>query len=381
MRWPGDAAVVVSVIHIIKGAFDGQKQLDGSSVPHISNLLDSAANATPYALIQNAGKSHIGSVVLGLGFTMTPEAAQMLITKSPRNRDVLFAYLGGQELNADPAHVPTRWIINFYDWPIERAQSYEECFGIVREKVYPERKNKPGNYSRLWWQYGRRQERLYEAISGFERVLCKTRHSPNCAFEFVPTGFVFQESIVVIATQLDCHFAVLSSNLHEAWAWKYGSTLKEDLRYSPTDCFETFPFPQLYTDLDELGRRYFAHRRQLMLARNEGITKTYNRFRNPLERSEDFSELRRLHVEMDQSVAAAYGWKDLDLGHGFHETKQGARFTISEAARLTVLDRLVKLNHQRYDEEVKAGLHDKIGKKATGRKISRSNACTDDLFT
>ena len=55
---------------------------------------------------------------------------------------------------------------------------------------------------------------------------------------------------------------------------------------------------------------------------------------------------------MDNAVAAAYGWSDLHLGHGFHETKTGARFTISESARREVLARLLKLNHERYAEEV-----------------------------
>ena len=73
---------------------------------------------------------------------------------------------------------------------------------------------------------------------------------------------------------------------------------------------------------------------------------------------------------MDNAVAAAYGWTDLDLGHGFHETKQGVRFTISEPARREVLARLLKLNHERYAEEVKQGLHDKTGggKKSTSKK-------------
>jgi len=103
-----------------------------------------------------------------------------------------------------------------------------------------------------------------------------------------------------------------------------------------------------------------------MRARNEGLTKTYNRFHSPAEASEDIAELRRLHVAMDQAVAAAYGWGDLELGHGFHQTKQGLRYTISEAARRTVLDRLLALNHQRYAEEVMVGLHDKGAKKAKG---------------
>lgn len=378
MRWPGVAAVFVSVVHMVKGDFAGQKELDGDVVENISNVLDSAGgDLLAHVLAMNAGKSHIGSVVLGLGFTMPPDEAEGLLQKSPRNREVLFPYLGGQELNADPAHVPGRWIINFFDWPVERGKTYEDCFEIVSQKVYPERRGKPGNYSKLWWQYGRRQERLYEAITGFKRVLCKTRHSPNCAFEFVPTGFVFQESIVVIATERGCDFALLSSNLHEAWAWKYGSTLKADLRYSPTDCFETFPFPREHSSLERLGENYFAYRSKMMLSRGEGLTKTYNRFHDPGEKSEDIARLRALHVEMDQAVAAAYGWSVLDLSHGFHETKQGVRFTLSESARRTVLDRLLDLNHQRYAEELKAGLHEKKAK-SKKRKASKQSGDLDD---
>jgi hypothetical protein len=99
-----------------------------------------------------------------------------------------------------------------------------------------------------------------------------------------------------------------------------------------------------------------------MLTRQEGLTKTYNRFHDADETDPDIQRLRELHVEMDKAVAAAYGWTDLDLGHDFHETKQGLRFTISEAARREVLGRLLKLNHERYAEEVAKGLHDKKGK-------------------
>lgn len=130
----------------------------------------------------------------------------------------------------------------------------------------------------------------------------------------------------------------------------------------PTDCFETFPFPDLTNDtkwstLEDIGQRYDAHRRAVMLERQEGLTKTYNRFHDPRETSADIAELRRLHVEMDRAVAAAYGWQDLDLAHGFHKTRQGIRFTISESARREVLQRLLKLNHERYAEEVRQGLH------------------------
>ncbi len=101
-----------------------------------------------------------------------------------------------------------------------------------------------------------------------------------------------------------------------------------------------------------------------MLSRQEGLTKTYNRFHDPHETAEDIVQLRTLHKDMDEAVARAYGWDDLDLGHGFHETKQGVRYTISEEARREVLGRLLRLNHERYAEEVAQGLHEKGAKKS-----------------
>jgi hypothetical protein len=84
------------------------------------------------------------------------------------------------------------------------------------------------------------------------------------------------------------------------------------------------------------------------------LTKTYNRFHSPHEVSQDVATLRALHIEMDHAVSAAYGWTDIDLDHGFKETNQGIRFTISEAPRREVLDRLLALNHERYAAEQSA---------------------------
>ena len=66
-----------------------------------------------------------------------------------------------------------------------------------------------------------------------------------------------------------------------------------------------------------------------MLDRQEGLTKTYNRVHDPDEHADDITRLRELHVELDYAVRDAYGWTDLDLEHGFHETKFGTRFTFA----------------------------------------------------
>ncbi|HVU67958.1 MAG TPA: hypothetical protein VHD63_12540 [Ktedonobacteraceae bacterium] len=102
------------------------------------------------------------------------------------------------------------------------------------------------------------------------------------------------------------------------------------------------------------------------------MTDTYNRFHNPGEHAPDILRLRELHREMDEAVERAYGWDDLELRHGFHETKQGLRWTISEEARREVLDRLLLLNHQRHAEEVAAGLVDASGKPLKAKKAGKA---------
>lgn len=139
----------------------------------------------------------------------------------------------------------------------------------------------------------------------------------------------------------------------------------------PTSVLETYLIQRFVNPLADIGPRYWDLRDELRLSQSLALTEIYNRAHNRGEASISIARLRALHVEMDQALAAAYGWSDLDLGHGFHETKQGIRYTISESARRTVLDRLLALNHQRYEEEVKASLHDKKGKKTTGGKRGR----------
>ena len=98
---------------------------------------------------------------------------------------------------------------------------------------------------------------------------------------------------------------------HEVWTRFFSSTLKDDLQYTPSDCFETFPFPEnfeTHPQLEAAGKEYYEFRAALMVRNNEGLTKTYNRFHDPNERSPDIQKLRDLHAAMDRAVLDAYGW-------------------------------------------------------------------------
>ena len=391
--WPGTASLEVAHVWLRKGRWASPFVLDEKPVTGISAFLTEpgAVVGPPHRLAANAGKSFIGSYVLGMGFVLEPEEARRLIEKNPRNRDVLFPYLNGEDLNSRTDQSPSRWVINFFDWPLDRdsapddydgrvAADYPDCLAIVEEKVKPERiVNKFSKNAReRWWQYERGRPELYRIITGMERVLIHPLTSKHHTFVFIGQGIVASHMTVVLPLASWSDYCCLQSELHWKWALEYGNKLENRPQYTPSDCFETFPFPPDTTGLAVIGQTYFDHRRQVMLSRQEGLTKTYNRFHDPDEPASDIQKLRDLHVEMDQAVAAAYGWSDLDLGHGFHETKQGTRFTISESARREVLARLLKLNHERYAEEVAQGLHDKTkGKAAKAPRKSKGKAFSE----
>jgi hypothetical protein len=393
--WPGAATLEVAHLWLRRGKWAGASVLNGQPTSGISSFLTQldSISGYPYRLTANASKSFIGSYVLGMGFVLSPEEAQRLIRNDSRNKDVLFPYLNGDDLNSRPDQSPSRWVINFFDWPIERAMEYPDCFRIVEEKVKPERiRTKEGgtDYAlrkplpQKWWIYADKRPELYRTIAELRRVMVCVLVSKYNSFELIPAGFVYAHKLCVFGIDDFASLALLSSNLHEPWVRKYSSTLETRLNYSPTDCFETFPFPLEMSGLEQIGCQYHRHRKAVMSERKKGLTDTYNLFHDPDESSSDIQNLRDLHVEMDHAVAAVYGWTDLDLGHGFNETKQGVRFTISEAARREVLQRLLELNHERYAEEVKQGLHSKkkATKKAAPKKkpVSKSKKQAATLF-
>lgn len=166
----------------------------------------------------------------------------------------------------------------------------------------------------------------------------------------VPTGQVPSEACVVFASDSYSAQAVLSSSLHQLWAITYGSGMRNDPRYTPSDVFETFPRPDATHALTECGRTLELERRAIMVRRDVGLTKLYNLVNDPdasaLE-DQDVRRMRELHEELDQVVLDAYGWSDIKPDHGFHTFRKMQRWTISATARVELLDRLLEENHRR----------------------------------
>jgi hypothetical protein len=350
VKWPGRANVEVNLVAVGKSP-SYQPTLDGQQVAEISSRLDAEVEAEPLRLAQNVRKSFIGSYVLGMGFTMQPQEAQRLVDQEPHNRDCLFPYLNGEDLNTHPEQQPSRWVINFFDWPLKQAEKYQQLIEIVRRLVKPKRDLVKRKRNRTkWWIYAENRPGLYSTIEPLLRVLVRARVSELHMMHLVPNGWVYSDATVVFAFDDYYHFALLQSNVHEAWVRRNASTMRTDIRYTPTVCFETFAFPQspnesVILDAKRLGEEYHEHRRQTMLTRKLGLTKTYNMFHNPECTDDDIAQLRELHSAMDCAIIACYGWTDLDLSHSFYQNERGqTRYTISPSARRELLRRLLALN-------------------------------------
>jgi hypothetical protein len=423
--WPGAAAVEVSLATIYKGTWSGKRMLDGKEVSFISTYFDDQITAgNPFPLVTNIKKSFIGSYVLGLGFVLEPAEAEKLIARNPRNKDVLFPYLNGEDINSRSDQSPSRWIINFFNWPLDHesasdgyegpvAADYPDCLEIVERLVKPERdKLKKGDssargYAERWWQFGRPCLSLYRSIVSLDRVIVVPLVSKYQSFIFHNKNIVYMHKLAAIALQTSSYYAILNSTLHFLWSWKYSSTLGAGtLNYSPSDIFETFPFPpglepngsgmvpagvdttvftQTVERLETLGFRLEADRREIMLKIDIGLTKLYNLYHDPdlsdaavvkeakcsKENAawavEKIIALRELHKAIDEAVRDAYGWQGIPLQHGFHELEflpenDRIRYTVSNAARKDILRSLLELNHTRHTEEFAAGLVDENGK-------------------
>ena len=363
MKWPGLAAVDVALITITKQNWKGKYVLDGKEVKTITSYLDDAKTiGNPFPLKQNEDKSFQGSNVLGKGFILTYEQALALIEKNPKNNDVIFPYLSGDDLNNNPDQSPSRWVINFFDWTEEKAKEYIDCYKIIEEKVKPERQRWAfdmngneiiGEYAlrkplpEKWWIYADKRPALYNAIAKFENVLVVGRVAKHFSPSFVPRDMVYHEKTIVFSLSNYQSFLVLQTTLYKEWIWSRPTTIGSNgLSYTPSDNFENFPFPQHLTPaqeyrLEQIGERYHEHRRQLMLRMQLGLTKTYNAFhakeiQEQRIKSKDLEGLDKKAVEKQYGKEVWNLWNHLQKTEGvcsFEEAVAG----IIELRRLHVL--------------------------------------------
>jgi hypothetical protein len=378
--------------------------LNQEKVERITSFLTESSNSSidwqPQELIESSGIAFYGVIPNGGGFFVDAEEASGVLKNNPSYNDCFLPFLTGRDLNGNCDFSASRYAINFWDWPLERAKQYELLFDHVVDHVKAYRKTleiKKPKLFKNWWLYEANAKGLYEAI-GFAHHFIKSKKNNSCldhvlviarvsstnAFVFVPAKTVFDSALIAFAIQDYGRFGILQSNIHFSYAWQHGGKMKTDLRYSPKLCFSTFPFPKGNIDLIEsIAKEFYEMRSSYLHKEQIGLTEFTRSFHSPDVTSATLDELRESHMKLDTEVLKAYGWQDIDIKYGFHAVdylpqRKNVRFTISEDARREVLQRLLKLNHERYEEEVAQGLHDKKKKKTSTPRKKKTSPAKDD---
>ena len=374
MPWPGDAGVTVSVIHAAHGTARGrtERRLGGAVVEALnSRLRPKPERSDPQALTANASAAFVGCYVLGMGFTLTPDERASLVTKNAKNAERIFPYLGGEEVNTSPTQSFHRYAISFGQMPLDQAEEWPDLISILRTKVKPERdRNNRENYRKVWWLFGEYRPGLFAAIAQLSRCLVTARVTKHLVFSFQQTDRIFSDGTYVFPLAAFTAFAVLQSRVHEPWTLLLSSSLGRDnqLRYSASDCFETFPFPRsdpraVLSDVETAGQALYDARALLMVDTDQGLTKTYNALKDPACTEPRILALRVLHEAMDRAVLDAYGWSDLVVPPYCPLTnadKQALQLFEDE-----IIDHLYVLNAERARDEARLGLATKKSKHTT----------------
>lgn len=350
--WPTKLGVHHAVVWAARSPWEGDRILDGSATSMISPMLITASpRSHPVRLLENAQIAFQGAIPGGDGLLVDQATAAKWISLDSRNATVLKPILRGKDVTDRPDCSPTLWAIDFVAMSESEAQSYRLPFehaltysrpSRMREKVYSRRER--------WWLFSQwgaswRNQLLAEETFLALPITTKTGVPVRVSSAWIPSNGLEAFTSSSYAMQ-----ATLSSTMHLLWASRYGSTLETRPRYVLSDVFETFARPSTTERLETVGRELDEVRREIMLRRQLGLTKLYNLVNDPDVPDwvdPDVARMRQIHVELDYAVMAAYGWSDVPLEHGFHTYRQMTRWTVSPAARVEILDRLLAENHRR----------------------------------
>ncbi len=302
--------------------FDGGEQtervLDGAPVREINPDLTGGLDLSAASILEaNKGICFMGPSPKGAFDIEAPAAEEMLsaptnVNGRP-NSDVVRPVVSGVDLVRKSRG---KWTIDFGLMPLEEASLYEMPFEYVREHVYPVRsKNRRASYAERWWQYAEARPGMRKALERKSRFIVTPALAQHRVFVWMNPEVLCNQQTLVFAREDDDFFGVLHSRAHELWATRMGTWMGvgNDLRYTPTTCFETFPFPEPSDEqregiasaakrLDELRRNWLnpegASEAEL---KKRTLTNLYNA--RP-------TWLTNAHAALDRAVFSAYGWPE-----------------------------------------------------------------------
>jgi hypothetical protein len=380
LRWPGEANVLICAVWTAKSATTIQRVLDDKKATLIDgHLNDVATTAEPYLLraeIVSGGGCHNAR---GEAFLLTPTDMWYSVLKSAES-PYLRPYVTADDMNDHAFLKLNRWCIYCGDESLEQvratcsvtARFLDEVVRPVRTPEYL--KQFPG-LAKRWWQFHRPAANLYRRVVERSHYLVFGVVTKYVVPARIPSSYVATNKLCIVAETRPDLLGLLTAQFFEDWVRTYSGALGETLSVSLTRGVQTFPIPPTVSEeLAVLGRMVETSHTKAFATREVGFTEVYNALNDSQNSDHDIEELRDLRKQVDRSAVAAYGWHDLALGHGFQQTKEGLRFTMTESARRKLLERLLGLNHRRYEDELRSGLPKRAKRGSSASRLETTAA-------
>lgn len=381
MPWPGTAAVNVAVVAFYKGSWSGFRDADGESCERIGARLEAELTDTwePQKLAEEMFAFEGVHNGKGQAFLVTPENPWFSRLKQEAN-SLLRPYITGDDINSYALRKIDRWALDVADRSLEEIkQNWPVAYQFLLEDVEPTRtpsalKSYKGLIDR-WWQFWNHRADLMRRLRQKDTFVAfsKVTKYPICMP--APTDWIYTNKIVLIEmSRTDCYAICLSSffrNWLEAFS---GGRLEGRLSLSITESVSKFPFPSI--EIPQIGTLRAKQFNELSVAFSEktgsGMTDVMNAINAPTNTDPTVIELRQVLADIDTAVATAFGWTDLEIIYDFRSfgggsTKDNWRWAVADKTTVGILDRLTKLNRQRYEQEVEKGLHGKAVKLTASR--------------
>ncbi|MCB2380539.1 class I SAM-dependent DNA methyltransferase [Hymenobacter sp. BT635] len=317
----------------------------------LSDLSIGAALDSANALKANEGLGNRGVQLMGAGFIVAPEKAEELGLHSVAGlENHIRPYRNGRDLTDKPRGV---MVIDFFGLKADEVLThYPAAYQHLLENVKPERdQNNRASYRNNWWFFGEPRGNFRPALKGLTRFIATAETAKHRVFQFVEAEVLPDNKLVAIALDDAYHLGILSSRMHVVWAMAAGSRLGvgNDSVYAKSRCFDPFPFPAATpvqrARIRELAEQLDAHRKRqqtqhpsLTLTDLYNVVEKLRAGQNLIAKDQSINQLGlasivlSLHQQLDVAVAEAYAWP--------------AALPDAE-----ILQRLVRLNHERTAEE------------------------------
>ncbi len=249
-EWVLDGANVhVSMVGFDSGE-DRSRMLDGKCVSNITTSLTATSDIqTAKRLLSNRSLAFMGVTKQGPFDVSERQVEGWLSSGNPSGRpnsDVLRIYLNGMDITKRPRN---SFLIDFpHGISQEEASRYELPFEYLKSTVQPFRAARTRNWFReSWWELYAPRPAMRLALRNSERYLVTPRVAKHRLFVWLDTVVLPDCQLFAFARSDDYFFGLVHSRIHEVWARSQGTQVREresGFRYTPTSCFETFPFPE-----------------------------------------------------------------------------------------------------------------------------------------